>query len=112
MTLTANFENEKNTLTKKVSELESGINTANDYNNGINQFVKLVGKYSEVEELDYENLHEFIDKILIHDLDRENNTRKIEIFYSFVGQINSGDKPVEDVTRIRKEMIDVKSYVI
>ena len=26
----------------------------------------------------YENVHEFIDRILIHELDRETNTRKIE----------------------------------
>ena len=37
----------------------------------------------------YENVHEFIDRILIHELDRETNTRKIEIHYSFVGQVDT-----------------------
>ena len=60
----------------------------------------------------YEIAHEFIDRILIHELDRETGTRKIEIFYSFVGRIDNNDEPTATVTRIRKEKIDVKSYAI
>ena len=46
----------------------------------------------------YENVHEFIDRILIHELDRETNTRKIEIHYSFVGQVDTEQEPTQVVT--------------
>ncbi|MCL2071909.1 MAG: DUF4368 domain-containing protein, partial [Oscillospiraceae bacterium] len=112
LTLTAGYDNEKAALSRRLDELENSINSNTDRKNDIAKFVRLVGKYSDIQELDYEVLHEFIDRILIHDLDREAKTRKIEIFYSFVGRVNSGDKPVEDVSRIRREMIDVKTFAI
>lgn len=62
---------------------------------GRKRFVALVRRYTAIEELTYENVHEFIDRILIHELDKETNTRKIEIFYSFVGRVDTGDKPTE-----------------
>lgn len=40
----------------------------------------------------YENVHKFINRILVHELDRETNTRKIGIFYSFAGKADSGGK--------------------
>jgi hypothetical protein len=111
-TLTAGYEDEKIALEKKVVELENKIITVNDRKRDVNRFIQLVGKYSDIQELNYEILHEFIDKILIHELDREAKTRKIEIHYSFVGQIKSGSTPTEDITHLRKEKIDVLSYVI
>ena len=65
-----------------------------------------------IEELTYENVHEFIDRILIHELDKETNTRKIEIFYSFVGRVDTGDKPTESISYFRQIGADVKSYAI
>ena len=57
-------------------------------------------------------MHELIDRILIHELDRETNTRKVEIFYNFVGRIDSGDQPTESVSYFRQIGADVKSYAI
>ena len=69
-------------------------------------------RYTAIEELTYENVHEFIDRILIHELDKETNTRKIEIFYSFVGRVDTGDKPTESISYFRQIGADVKSYAI
>ena len=46
-------------------------------------------KWENVDELTFELLHEFIDKIYIHESDKENGTRKIEIMYSFVGRVDA-----------------------
>lgn len=110
--LTSGYEDEKNALTKKAAELENNITAANERKHDISRFIKLVAKYSDIEELTYEVLHEFIDRILIHDLDRNNATRKIEIYYSFVGRVDSKEEPTKDITHIRKEMFDVTSYVV
>ena len=52
----------------------------------------------------------FIDRILIHELDRETNTRKIEIHYSFVGQVDTEQEPTQVVNHDRRNMVDVKKY--
>ena len=110
--LTSGYDDEKKTLTRRITELTEQINAANERNTDVKRFVALVRKYTEINELTYENVHEFIDRILIHELDRENNTRKIEIFYSFVGKIESGDEPTESVSYFRQIGADVKSYAV
>ena len=110
--LTSGYDDEKKTLTRRIAELTEQINAATERNADVKRFVALVRKYTEINELTYENVHEFIDRILIHELDRENNTRKIEIFYSFVGKIESGDEPTESVSYFRQIGADVKSYAV
>ena len=50
-----------------------------------NQLTKeeILSKYKNVEKLDYELLHELIDKICIGKLDKETKTREIEIYWKF-----------------------------
>ena len=100
--LTSGYEDEKAALMKRTAELRKEIDTAVERGADVRRFVALVRRYSEISELTYENVHEFIDRILVHDLDRETNTRKIEIFYSFVGKVDSGDEPTESVSYFRQ----------
>ena len=85
----------KRTLTRRIAELSQEIDNATERSADVERFVALVRRYTAITELTYENVHEFIDRILIHELDKETNTRKIEIFYSFVGRVDTGDKPTE-----------------
>ena len=110
--LTSGYEDEKKTLTEKVNGLQRQITTVFERKRDISRFVQIVGKYSDIQELTYENVHEFIDRILIHELDRESNTRKIEIHYSFVGLIDDGQTPTEIINHDRRNMVDVKSIAI
>ncbi len=110
--MTAGYEEEKKTLTQKIKELTTVINTAAERNSDIKKFIALVHKYTRINELTYENVHEFIDRIFIHELDKETNTRKIEIFYSFVGKVDSGEKPTENVSYFRQIGADIKSVAI
>ena len=110
--LTSGYDEEKRTLTRRIAELTQEINTATERSADVKRFVALVRKYTAIDELTYENVHELIDRILIHELDRETNTRKVEIFYNFVGRIDSGDQPTESVSFFRQIGADVKSYAI
>jgi site-specific DNA recombinase len=110
--LTSGYEDEKAALTKRAAELRQEIDTAAERGADVKRFVALVRRYSEISELTYENVHEFIDRILIHELDRETNTRKIEIFYSFVGKVDSGDEPTESTSYFRQIGADVKSFAV
>ena len=110
--LTSGYEDEKRELTKRAAELKKEIDTAAERNADVKRFVALVRRYTEISELTYENVHEFIDRILIYELDKDTNTRKIEIFYSFVGKVDTGEQPTESVSYFRQIGADVKSVVV
>ena len=110
--LTSGYDEEKKTLTRRIAELTQEIDNATECSADVKRFVALVRRYTTITELTYENVHEFIDRILIHELDKETNTRKIEIFYSFVGRVDTGDKPTESISYFRQIGADVKSYAI
>ena len=110
--LTSGYEDEKRELTKRAAALKKEIDTAAERSADVKRFVALVRRYTEISELTYENVHEFIDRILVYELDKDTNTRKIEIFYSFVGKVDSGEQPTESVSYFRQIGADVKSVVV
>lgn len=112
VSLTSGYEDEKKSLAARIDELQQQIATVTERKRDISRFIQIVGKYSDIQELTYENVHEFIDRILIHELDRETNTRKIEIHYSFVGQVDTEQEPTQVVNHDRRNMVDVKSIAI
>ena len=110
--LTSGYEDEKNALMPRIVELRAAIDTITERTADVRRFLAIVRKYTEIDELTYENVHEFIDRILIHELDKETNTREIEILYSFVGKVDSGDMPVKSITFFRQIGADVTSYAV
>jgi hypothetical protein len=113
VSLTSGYEEEREALTARMKELERDINSVAERNTNVDRFVKIVEQYSDIKELNYETVHEFIDRILIHEPDMEAATRKVEIHYSFVGQIDSGEEATATTSILRREHNkEVKSYVI
>lgn len=110
--MTSGYDEERNTLSERIKGLEAEINAVAERKTDVSRFLQIVRKYTDVQELTYEIIHEFIDRILIYELDKETNTRKIEILYSFVGHIESGDEPVESVSYFRQIGADVKSFAV
>ena len=100
--LTSGYEDEKKTLTQRITELRKEISTAAERGADVKRFIALVRRYTAIDELTYENVHEFIDRILVHELDKETNTRKID----------SGEKPTENTCYFRQIGADVKSIAI
>ncbi len=55
------------------------------------KWVKLIGKYSNITELDAPLLNTLIEKIVIHEGVKgpdKKRTQEVEIYYRFVGKIN------------------------
>jgi len=109
--LTSGYEEEKAALTEKIAVLEREVSMATDRKANVNRFLKIVRAYTDVQELTYENLHELIDRILIHELDKETYTRKIEILYSFVGQVKGGEQ-VRRTYRFTQGKVDIDSIAM
>jgi len=109
--LTSGYDEETAALASKKAALEQALSTAQSRKVNTNKFLKLVRNYSDVQELSYENLHDFIDRIIIHATDKETKTRTIEILYSFVGQVQGGE-PVRKTQYARKLGGRAESIVI
>lgn len=89
VSMASGYEEEKRSLNECISILNRQIHTVKEHTSDIKKFVQLVKTYTQIEELTYENVHEFIDYILIYELNKENNTRKVEIFYNFISKVDN-----------------------
>ena len=101
--LTSGYEDERDGLKKRLAELESEFKAVTERNTNVDKFLKIVKRYTDIQELTYENVHELIDRILVHEPDPETSTRKVEILYSFVNQIVNDEEPIENVSYLRRE---------
>lgn len=110
--MVSGYDDEKAALVEKIRGLEKEVSTVTERRDDVGRFVQIVRKYTDVQELSYEIVHEFIDHILVYELDKDTNTRKVEIYYSFVGQVDTGEAHTESVSFFRQIGADVKSYAV
>ena len=70
------------------------------------EFLKIVKKYSEVEELTLDILQEFIDKIIIHHHEEimGETIQKIEIYYKMIDHIE-----IPHITKMEHQSL-IKSF--
>ena len=97
---------------EKIRGPEKEVSTIMERRDDVGRFVQIVHKYTDMQERTYEIVHEFIDRILVYELDKDTNTRKIEIYYSFVGHVDTGETHAESVSFFRQIGADVKSYAV
>jgi len=114
VTLTSGYDAERESLSDRIAGLEHQLAASDKLKDNTSRFVGIVEQFEHIDELNYDILHKFIDKILIHDLDRTTNRREIEIFYNFVGKIDGyGEKPENEAFfRQLGGGVRVKSIVI
>lgn len=72
-TMAESYEKEQAEIKMKLTEYQEKINKHNDSKKGVDDFLKLVGKYSEITELTSQLLLEFIGKIIIHQTEKSEN---------------------------------------
>lgn len=93
----AGYESELATLRARVEVLNAEIENSRDQATKVGRFLKIVDRYVTIEELTPEIATTFIDKILIHETELAPSVKnpgrmsrggqKIQIFYSFIGEI-------------------------
>lgn len=66
----------------RISELSQQITEAFSGSRDEKNWMEFVHRHTMIKELTYENIHEWIDRILIYEPDKETKTRRIEIYYS------------------------------
>ena len=83
--MSANYDNEQKQLKQTVKELITFIEQTEQKTADISNFIHLVRRYTYVNELTPEIMHELIDKIVVHAPDKSSGHRqqKVEIHFRF-----------------------------
>ncbi len=87
------YEEEQRQIKETVLNLEKEI--ADDAETAVNtdKFLKLIRKYTHIEELNATILREFIEKIMVHEKVKQDGitTQQIDIYYNFIGLVEIPD---------------------
>ena len=97
--LSKDYEIEQLKLRKRITEINAYLKENDERVGGLNKFLALVDKYTNLEELTAEILNAFIDKIYVGEKVKVSSptgkrnrkcksTREIKIIYKFVGAVS------------------------
>ena len=96
-TLATGYEDEQEKLEQQIQTLQAEMETFNADSDKADKFISIVKKYTDFTELTAPMLHEFVEKILVHEMDKSSGVRiqKIEVYLNFIGNF---DVPPPDPT--------------
>ncbi len=89
--LSERYQAEQVELDEKIAALKAAMEENAQSTENAEKWVKLIGKYSNITELDAPLLNTLIEKIVIHEGVKgpdKKRTQEVEIYYRFVGKIN------------------------
>ena len=88
--LSATYEAEQAELKKSVESLSVIVEAAEVQAVNVKSFLKIVKKYTEPTELTPQLLHEFVEKIIVHEADKSigHRVQRIDVHYNFIGEID------------------------
>jgi len=89
--LSQTYENEQHSLSERVAVLRVELEAEQEQAVNVAQFISLVKRYTDIQELTPAILNEFISRITVYAPDRSSGhrTQRIDILYNFVGEIPS-----------------------
>lgn len=88
--MSSKLEDEQATLVKMLAELDEEITEQSERENDLGRFLDTLKRYTKIAQLTPAIVHEFIDKIIIHEPERARRDRlqKVEIVYHKIGAID------------------------
>ncbi len=95
--LLADYETEQSELELSVDALEKALNDYQENADNVDKFIELVHRYTDFTELTTPMIHEFVDKIVVHEADKSTGDRiqQIDIYLKYVGRL---DVPMPELT--------------
>ena len=88
--LSEGYLSEQKEIKEKIPVLESEIEKLKAESAGIDRFIQIAKKYTDIQELTPEILHTFIEKIVIHERDKWHSKsahQQIDIYFTHIGNI-------------------------
>jgi len=83
------YGQEQDAIETEIAELETAVERHADGSGRAKHFIELVNRYTEFTELTVPMIHEFIEKIIVHERDRKGSidtTQTVEIHFNFIGE--------------------------
>ena len=89
--MNANYETEQADLREDFENLQKEISQNEENGVNLERFISIVEKYSHLEKLTVEIANELVERILVHPAQGRGKTatRKIEVYYNFIGKIKN-----------------------
>lgn len=87
ISMNSKYEAEYIELSERAKQLKTELETADESLVNAYQFVDMVEKYVDIQELNARILNELIEKIIVHEKEIINGEKyqTVEIYYKFVG---------------------------
>lgn len=95
--LSADYEREQAELEQSIEALQAELDSFNADSVKADKFIELVKKYTDFSELTPTMIHEFIEKIVVHEADKSSGERQqqVDIYLNFIGKF---DVPMPEPT--------------
>ena len=99
--LSQSYEEEQKQLQASISDLTEKLTKQQEDSLNISKFMARISKYTELPELTVEIVNELIDKIVIHKPTgtKRNRIIQIDIYYNFIGKLNSEKSEPKNLAR-------------
>ena len=88
--LSHEYEAEQERLEAEIAEIEAGLQAFEADTDKAGKFISIVKNYTDFSELTPAMLHEFVEKILVYEAEKNNHRRKqrVEVYLSFIGRFD------------------------
>ena len=96
--MTTSYEDEQKMLESRIRELKAAIGTVTENASNVDAFLKLVRRYTDIQELTAEIIREFVEKIYVYKAERIDGKRvqRIKIVWNCIGEFTPPDKCKKD----------------
>lgn len=98
--MSGDYEREQAELKAQSAELRRLLDEYEQDSQSAARFLELARKYPAFDELTPQMLHEFVDKVYVHEADKSSGERRqqIDIHLNFIGQFAAPSEPVPEPT--------------
>ena len=87
--LSSDYEREQQELEVSIKEVQEKLMQFEEDTDRTEEFLSLVHKYTDIQELTPAVVNEFVDKVLVHKIEKTDGDRvqEIEIFLNYIGRV-------------------------
>ena len=87
--LSSDYEKEQQEIEDSINEIKEKLTQFEDDTDRTEEFLSLVHKYTDIQELTPVIVNEFVDKVLVHKIEETDGDRvqEIEIFLNYIGKV-------------------------
>jgi len=106
--LSAEYEKEQTEIEKQIPELQAAVDSFEGGNEKAKQFMELVKRYRDFDEMSVSMLNEFVEKIIVHERDKKfriDPIQKVEVHLNFIGEFSIPQEETE--TELTAEQLKI-----